>query len=230
MKYLLILSIFVSTLVGCSGIQDDFKQYLDEGETIYVGKLDSIVVHPGKNRVMIEGLMPYGITQTKCVFTWTTPSGLAEVEEFDIVRNTQEDKFQFVIAPLEEGQHDFKVVTLDAKGNSSIVVQVGGYSYGEIYQSTLGNRQILKIESDSDNDDDARIDWLPINHEQFNGCEIEYDKIDGTKASLTVGKTDATTTLPGYKPQGVLKWRSLYLPDVLAIDVFTTEWDETKLP
>jgi len=230
MKYILILTILVSTLVGCSDIQDDIKQYLNEGETIYVGKLEVIDVHPGENRIMIEGVMPYGITQTKCVFTWSTPSGEKTSKEFEITRGDQYEIFNFVLEPLEEGQHDFEVTTLDSKGNSSIIVNIGGYSYGETYQSTLTNRGISSVGVSSEEETVAEISWLPINNEQFTGCEIEYEKTDGVKGYILAEIGEEKTLLPDYKPGSVAKWRSLYMPDPLAIDIFKTEWEEIELP
>lgn len=227
MKYLFILIIFVSTLAACSGMQHDIEQYLHEGEKIYVGKLDWIIVQPGKNRIMILGKMPYGITQTKCVISWMSPSGEPGSQEFEINRQGPEDVFQFLIHPLEEGQHDFKIITMDSKGNTSIVVEAGGYSYGDIYQSTLTNRKIASVEKTEEN---ARINWLPINNEQFFSCEVEYDKTDHTVGKITVAKNDSGTDLPDYMLEGKVKWRSIYFPDPVSMDVFYTEWEEIQLP
>lgn len=228
--YTVIVTSLLLLFPACSGMQDDIKGYLDEGETIYVGKIDSIKVHPGKNRIMVEVMMPYGMTQTNCIFAWKSPSGKAESKEFDIVRTSEEDIFQFYLEQLEEGQHDFKVITKDVKNNSSIIVDVGGYSYGEVYQSTLDNRNINSISISGENSLDAQIDWLPINNEQFNGCDIEYDKSDGTTGKIKTKKDETTTILPSYKAEGNMKWSSTYLPDSLAIDTFITDWEEIKLP
>lgn len=222
MRYIITVAILALTMIACDGMQHDIEQYLDKGETIYVGKLDSIEVHPGKNRIMVEGKMPYGVTQTKCVFTWLTPSNQQESKEFDIVRKSPDDTFEFYIDELEEGQHDFEIITKDAKGNSSIIVKVGGYSYGDVYLSTLSNREIAKIEVV---DDEARIKWLPMNNIQFFGCEVEYEKQDGSVAKVIAHNDASTTDLPGYKTDGNLKWRSFYLPDLFSIDTFYTPWD-----
>lgn len=41
----------------------NIESYLDAGETIYVGKVDSLTTSSGKNRILIEGLYMYGVTQ-----------------------------------------------------------------------------------------------------------------------------------------------------------------------
>lgn len=214
---------------ACTGMQDDIQEYLDRGETIYVGKVVA-VAHPGKNRIMIEAMMPYGMTQTHCVFSWKSPTGKVEAKSFDIERKTELDVFQFMLEPLEEGQHDFKVVTKDASGNSSIIIDVGGYSFGEVYQSTLDNREINNIKVSDDDNQNVEVNWLSINNIQFEGCNIEYEKSDGTIGKVHAAKDAQSTILPLYKAQGNMKWNSSYLPDSLAIDKFVTEWNEMKLP
>lgn len=49
---------------------DGIQPYLDEGEKIYVGKLDSLKAFTGKNRIKIEGKMMYGVNQVKCVISY----------------------------------------------------------------------------------------------------------------------------------------------------------------
>ena len=43
---------------------DGIQPYLDEGEKIYVGKLDSLKAFTGKNRIKIEGKMMYVLLET----------------------------------------------------------------------------------------------------------------------------------------------------------------------
>lgn len=66
---------------------DGIQPYLDEGEKIYVGKLDSLKAFTGKNRIKIEGKMMYGVNQVKCVISYKDPITLEEkFKEFPIER------------------------------------------------------------------------------------------------------------------------------------------------
>ena len=43
---------------------DGIQPYLDEGEKIYVGKLDSLKAFTGKNRIKIAGKMCYQLQRS----------------------------------------------------------------------------------------------------------------------------------------------------------------------
>ena len=75
---LLILCSILCLSYSCSGMLDGIQSYLDEGERIYVGKLDSLKTFPGKNRIKIEGKMMYGVNQVKCAINYRDPVTLEE--------------------------------------------------------------------------------------------------------------------------------------------------------
>lgn len=104
---------------------DGIQPYLDEGEKIYVGKLDSLKAFTGKNRIKIEGKMMYGVNQVKCVISYKDPITLEEkFKEFPIERTEPRETFEFMLENLTEGQYDFSIVTYDPKNNTSIPTEV----------------------------------------------------------------------------------------------------------
>jgi len=235
--YLILTCLFFLFSTSCGDMLEDIQPYLDRGETVYVGKLDSVKVLPGKNRIKIEGKMPFGMTQIKCVINWLDPSGERDVKEFPITRTGSDDKFEFMIDNLIEGQHDFTIVTLDALGNSSIKVEASGYSYGDIYQSTLDNRNINNITAEEITVDgnkiwQATINWLNINNDEVKGCNVEYELATGNGdfGKIYVPVEELTTNITGYKPNGKLRWDTAYMPDSTSIDIFVTEKLELTLP
>ena len=125
---------------------DGIQPYLDEGEKIYVGKLDSLKAFTGKNRIKIEGKMMYGVNQVKCVISYKDPITLEEkFKEFPIERTEPRETFEFMLENLTEGQYDFSIVTYDPKNNTSIPTEVSAYAYGELYQQALTNRILHSI-------------------------------------------------------------------------------------
>ena len=38
-------------LVSCGDMLENIEQYIDKGETIYVGKVDSLKLYPGRERI-----------------------------------------------------------------------------------------------------------------------------------------------------------------------------------
>jgi hypothetical protein len=215
---------FAIMFFSCSGMMDDIKPYLDEGETIYVGKLDSIRIFSGHNRIRIEGMMPYGATQVKCAISWIDPFGETGSKEFDVVRGDLDEVYQFMLEDLVEGQYDFTIVTKDSYNHSSIKVEIGGYSYGDVYQSSLVNRPIDGIES-------GAVQWRDMNNDEVQGCNLEYElDNDGGFKQLYVPVSDQSTSIDDYKPNGILYWNTVYLPDSTAIDKFYTEKAQLSLP
>ncbi|MFS2755755.1 DUF4998 domain-containing protein [Bacteroides thetaiotaomicron] len=143
---ILILCSILCFFYSCNGMLDGIQPYLDEGEKIYVGKLDSLKAFTGKNRIKIEGKMMYGVNQVKCVISYKDPITLEEkFKEFPIERTEPRETFEFMLENLTEGQYDFSIVTYDPKNNTSIPTEVSAYAYGELYQQALTNRILHSI-------------------------------------------------------------------------------------
>ncbi|MDR1091531.1 MAG: discoidin domain-containing protein [Prevotella sp.] len=228
MKQLYITLIAISAMfaTACNDMLDDIKPYLDEGEKVYVGKLDSVKIFSGQNRLKITGLMPYGMTQTKCILNWIDPAGEIGSKEYPIERVSPNEQFEFIIDNLLEGQYDFQIYTYDAKNNSSIRVDIGGYSYGEVYESVLVNRNIGSMSLDEDG---GTINWLA----GANGLvrsEIKYTDKEGTIRNISVSVDESSIYCPGAPGKGEFEYRSVYIPEKLSIDEFYTAWDKASFP
>ena len=101
---ILILCSILCFFYSCNGMLDGIQPYLDEGEKIYVGKLDSLKAFTGKNRIKIEGKMMYGVNQVKCVISYKDPITLEEkFKEFPIERTEPRETFEFMLENLTEG-------------------------------------------------------------------------------------------------------------------------------
>lgn len=225
-KYIFILFtvIFSLHISSCSDMLDSIQPYLDKGETIYVGKVDSLSARSGKNRILLEGLYLYGLTQKKCVISWSTPSGEQQSLEMEVERQNPVDKFEALIENLEEGQYEFSVKTYDAKGNSSIASRIDGYSYGVVYESNLINRAIEKIEQQ---DNGILISWKAINSATF--CELIYINTSGAEKNIQIPITEMETQIDDCDITQPIRWRTAYLPQETAIDYFYTEYAEQTI-
>lgn len=236
--YLIIIGALLCISYSCSDMLDNVQDYLDEGETIYVGKIDSLKAFPGKNRIKIEGQMLYGVNQVKCIINWKDPITLEkDSREFPIVRQSAGETVEFMLDNLEEGQYDFSLITYDAKGNESIPMEVSAYAYGEQYQEGLINRIIRAkyISAIIDEDDQAkraaRIDWNISRGDGIIGCNLEYELEDGTIKTLYVPVSTNTVYLTDYKGGGKLRFNTEYMPEETSLDIFTVdEMVETTLP
>lgn len=203
---------------SCDGMLDNIQSYLEKGETIYVGKVDSLEAFPGKNRVKLEGLYLYGVTQKKCVISWKSMDEEEMSLNLDVVRENPEDPFEVIIDNLDEGQYEFVITTYDAKGNSSIESVVECYVYGELYESNLSNR---KIDSWNINGTSLEINWCPVNDAQE--VEFYYLNREGVEAERIIPVSETRTVIDDCAYEGEIRWRTVYLPEKNAIDKFYSE-------
>ena len=234
---LLIISSILCILSSCSGMLDSIQPYLDEGETIYVGKLDSLKAFCGQNRIKIQGKMMYGVNQVKCVISYHDPISLQpESQEFSVVRQEARETFEFTLTDLTEGQYDFSVVTFDPKGNKSIPTNVSSYAYGEQYIQSLTQRIMRNVTPEQVTNDNgqsqwvAKIDWNISRGDGIIGCNIEYEQENGNIKSFYVPVDEVATTLNDFKAGGILRYNTEYMPELNSMDKFTTEKKEIKLP
>jgi hypothetical protein len=216
---------------------DNIQDYLDEGESIYVGKLDSLKAFPGKNRIKIQGQMIYGVNQIKCKISWKNPVSLdPESKEFPVVRQNAGETFEFMLDDMTEGQYDFLVVTYDPQGNESIPTGIPAYIYGDQYQEALTNRIIRSvtpeefINGNNERKWIAKIDWNISRGDGIIGCNIEYEKEDGTFESKYVPVNELSTVLDDFKAGGILRYNTEYIPEEASLDIFTVEKEEMALP
>ncbi len=233
--HLFIIACTLCLSYSCSGMLDSIQPYLDEGETVYVGKLDSLKAFSGKNRIKVEGKMMYGVNQIKCVINYRNPNTLApESQEFPVVRQNAGETFEFILTDLAEGQYDFYVVTYDPKGNQSIPTEVSAYAYGEQYQETLKNRIIRSFDLGVFVDDQSKwktkINWNISRGDGLIGCNLEYEQSNGTFKSIYVPVNETVTELIDYKSDGVLRYNTEYKADDTTLDIFTTDYVTTMLP
>jgi hypothetical protein len=237
---------------------DSIQPYLDEGETIYAGKMNYIISFTGKNRARVLGLQVYGVNQNKCAISWTNPISLTkETREFPIDPAMHLNKipidslplllasdstfsfdvllkrgYVFELDSLEEGQHDFSIVLFDPQGNRSIPTVASTYIFGQAYENSLINRNFKSVTTvqSSAEENTLHIRWVISREPTLIGCNLEYDKADGTTGSLFVAVSDTATDLAGYKPKGEWRYSTSYQPSTLSLDAFYAAEERHTLP
>ena len=54
---LLVLSLLFSIFTSCENMEDTYKEFVGDGETVYIGKADSIKARGGRNRLELSWLL-----------------------------------------------------------------------------------------------------------------------------------------------------------------------------
>lgn len=219
-KYLFILFI-ITILVSCGDIESKHEEYL-QGEKIYAGKLDSLVVYSGYKRIKIEGLTHYLGNSNVCIVKWE-----GKTKEFSI-NNISNGKFEMIIDGLEERNYEFIVQTKDQAGNESILQTCKGKSIGDIFRESQMNRRIVRFNFAS-----AYFSafWSDKAESEYVLYTIfKYENNDGTMTEKIIMPDDASTVLNNWKAGGNATVQSAIISGDMGFDTLKLDAFESKLP
>ncbi len=212
--YLLSL-IFAFSVIGCGDMSETYSEFVKDGETIYIGKPDSIKVRSGKERVEISWLLLSDPKISKYKISWNNGENFLES---DLVRSDRVDTVRVIIENLPEYIYDFDIVHYDDQGNSSVKSTAIGRTYGALYQSTLINRSIRSMLRVNDSKD-LMIEWYAASDEVLN-VELNYIDALGSPIVRELAPGNLLDTLLNFPVNGVFEYQTRYLPQPDALDQF----------
>lgn len=214
---------FLYVFTSCTDMNDFHKVYLENGERIYVGKLDSAYIFPGKERVKLRYWSSDPRSKKMIVYWQNRLDSIL----FDIETNNDDAYGEVIISDLPELYHIFEIVSMTAElGNNSIPYSVSGSVYADKYKSSLTNRIIKDFYLDTLTNY-WTIDWLG-QVENGIGSEIVYIGLDGNTRELFAPMNENAVIVENLKSD--LKYRTMYIPEPDAIDTFYTDFIEIKIP
>jgi len=215
---------WAGTFMACTK-SDDYKKFTEKGEISYTGKLDSVRIMSGSNRVYIRGLFLSDPKVTLCKIFWNNK---ADSVVIPVKKKYATDTLKYFVENVQEGVQNFQIYTYDAAGNKSIPVYKTGRSYGSRYQSSLFNRP---IESAFTNASGATtITWQGM--DRLTGVfatEVEYTNLSNVIKKIRTKIDETTTAIPDIKPGTNLRYRTLFLPDTISIDTFSTAFQTQRV-
>lgn len=221
----LVALFFIVSIVSCKKM-DDYKKYIgDDLVLTYTGKVDSVKVYSGQNRVVIEGLLISDPKIKEARIYW---DGRRDSVVIPIKRTAGVDTLRAAINNLEDRVYNFEIVTYENDGHKSVRVYAFGRSYGNNYQMALINRPItfnsLKTYDNTFNATFGNVDrTLGI----F-ATEVKYTDISGEEKVKRLPINETAVALTNVKVGEQMSYRSLYLPDTLCLDTFYTEYTTFK--
>ncbi|WP_423737262.1 DUF4998 domain-containing protein [Chitinophaga caseinilytica] len=197
---------------GCSKI-DDYKEFTTGKIRKYAGKVDSLKLFPGKDRLVLSWLLIADPNVNKVIVKW----GDADSVTVPVARTNKPDSIAHEFSPLPEGPYNFTVITTNSFGERSVPVYISGKTYGQNYTNTLLNRPLddaYLAESGH-----ANLKW-GAPEETCIGVNITWTKNDGSKGNRYVKGATADVVLEDYKPGSAFTYQTLFKPEPLAIDTF----------
>jgi hypothetical protein len=219
-KYLLFLFI-TAVFTGCGDMESMHEEYL-QGEKVYAGKLDSLMVYSGYKRVKIEGLTHYLGQSNVCIVKWE-----GQTREFPI-DHTSNGKFEMIVDGLEERNYEFRVYTKDIAGNESILQTCKGKSIGDIFKESQINRRITGY-----NFSGALFSALwsdKAESEYVVYTVLKYENNNGTLTEAIVMPDNTSTVLTNWKAGGKVEIQSAILTGDMGFDTLKLNVFEDKLP
>jgi hypothetical protein len=216
------LPILYAFMTACSDMNAPHDMYLENGEILYVGRLDSAKVFAGKERFLLR----YWITDPRAKELKVYWSQKRDSITAGIPAHTPPDSLELLIGgnqkTISEGGYTLQIYTFDETDLRSVVYEKNVNVYGDRFQSTLLNRLISKTDYNSSTKDLA-ISWAPATSVREVGIEIEYYNLSGDKIILrkSTGEIASNTVLNNVDPAKEARYSTLYLPEPDAIDTFT---------
>ncbi|WP_345210406.1 DUF4998 domain-containing protein [Mucilaginibacter gynuensis] len=217
-----LLALIMLVVGACTKI-DDFKdKFAAGGPLTYPGKMDSVKIYSGKNRVLLKGLFTSDPKITKYKVYWSSKQDSVEIP---VTRTNGVDTVKLIIPNLPEGNMTFEIRTYDKDGHISIPVTATGNVYSTLYQSSLVNRGVAKAEVQADGS--ALINWADVNaNAGLISIQIRYNDAKNIAHDTIVKSraTEFTTSLPNFKVGNGFSYKTAFKPDSSAIDTFYVDF------
>ena len=221
-----ILAILIISMAGCSKMDSTYQDFWKNGEKVYPASPDSLKVYPGKNRIKLTWLILGDPTVSKAKIFWNNGTDSLEVP---VSRTgSKVDTVKVLLENMQEGLYTFNIYAYDEKGHSSVEASAVGKVYGDAYANSL---LIRIINSAFFLDDSLKVVWGDPADQTSLGSEIVYTDTSGTSRHLIVPATADTTVLLDYdfNAEPTFRYRTLFLPDSMAIDTFYTAFKTIKV-
>lgn len=206
-------------LAACGKMDETYDQYLEGGEKIYTGRVDSVRTYSGYKRVGLSWLLISDPKITHCRVLWNNGKDSVRVP---VTRGPGVDTIRVIIDGLAEGVYTFDIYTGDDRGNSSLKVSAIGRAYGDEYSSRMPHMPFTRAKWA---DDRTVVKWgLKEGNDILTGVELRYMDLDGKEQQLKVFPDSAETVMEDFKKGSEFRYRTLYLPDSTAIDTLYTDY------
>jgi hypothetical protein len=213
----------VCLIMACSKMEDTYAEFIKDGEIVYTGRVDSLKVYPGRNRIQLSWLLISDTKITRCKVFWNDGADMLEIP---VQRSAGIDTITVMLTGMAERTYTFDVFTYDNDGHSSIKSDTIGAVYGDVFAASLFNRPLKSVAFSADT---ARLEWAGASA-QSESVQLNYIDNTNTPRTIVVPRLESKTNLPKFKKGNSFQYRTLYLPEKNAIDTFFTAYESRLVP
>ena len=207
---------------SCSDMNELSDRFLKDGEISYAAMPDFAYVGAGKERVQF--LIWFTTNRVKTVrIYWNNYSDSTDVEI-----GNQTGVFQKIVENLPEQSYLFNMVSLDQYGNKSLPYEMSGRTLGAKYESSMLNRSLVSINADKLGN--KVLEWGNVDESSdAKYTEVKYTNVNNESVTIVVPLTESKTIIPDLKLNTLPQYRTVYIPDLLELDVFGTPFKDGEL-
>lgn len=204
-----------AAISSCTSMDEGYKDFIKDGEISYTGKIDSLQIFSGRNRVQVKGLFISDPKITECRIYWDNRVDSVVVP---ITRTQGIDVLDVVINNLIENVHNFEVRTFDKLGNASIPVFKIGTVYGDRFQSSLYNRPIAS-KYFSPKLTTINFASMDLSTGAY-AVEVTYTNTSNAIAKVQLPIAQSRLDITDFKLGSSFTYKTLFKPNAASIDTF----------
>nr|WP_286856003.1 DUF4998 domain-containing protein [Proteiniphilum sp. UBA4988] len=219
MKNYILVLISILMITSCNSYLDKHQVYLEDGETVYLQKVDSVSICPGNKRAEFKLFYSNGNKLNHTILYWNNG---ANSITFDCEGLKAGKDSLIIIHEMEEGNYSFEIVNVNKYDQRSLKVPAFSSIYGDVYASGLTNRVIKKV-SKINQDQGVKIEWH-VPPSNYNKLEVKYISPEDNSVKIVTVENSDNVVINEIPKGKVIKYRTFYKPEELAIDLFPAEW------
>jgi hypothetical protein len=234
-KIIYIIPILLISLYSCSDMNDNFQKYLDKGEIIYTGTLDSLKTYGGYKKIQLNWMMNADSRIKEIVILWNQKKDSTIL----IVDRSAVDKVGFykdsvILNNMNEGSVTFQVYTRDGNGHKSVVKEITGQVYGDTYKSSVGLKIPRILYSQTQNGKDYVLAFEKSTDELLVTTYLTYytKTSDGSlvEKTIEIPNNETSVTLENDSIGTWVKYHGVFLPGKTALEGFNGKEESFQIP
>ncbi|MDR1860591.1 MAG: hypothetical protein LBR06_06705 [Bacteroidales bacterium] len=199
----------VALLTACDDVNSIHQKYLDRGEGIYLGVVDSLVAWPGFERVLFTWYIAPDPRIRQVQIFWNQRQN---TRTLDVNRSSINGFYAMELSldELPENDYTFEFITKDDLGNVSKAVECIASVYGQLYKGNLQNRRVIELSKQESGQ--MKIVWEQVASETLLYSVVKYTDSGGTEHTLKISNDAVETYLDGLDTGDEAQYYSVYQP------------------
>lgn len=226
---IIVCSLLITLFVGmsCDSMNDIQSVFTDKKEQIYLGKVDSLKVHPGFGRAKITWYIGSDPKIEQTVIYWNSRND-SIVKNF--VRTTSGiQKDSIIIENLTESSVMYEFRNKNSKGESSLFSSVTVTAWGESFAGNLLGRKLISKEFDYNSSNYKLGLSTAVAGDSVAYSQIIYTDNTGKSNTVKIERNTNLVTLSNFSDGTEFQFRNVFfLPQ--GIDTVYSSYQINKAP